>query len=580
MEAEGYKGALKAVRANQDHRYAVMDQYQRYVDGTQYRGRSHWLDVSDVPLLERAPSVNDKIVKKAITSHKALLLGSRQFPSVVAGMGEDDQPFHPRFGLSDDDRTVLLRAIDRASDQCKLRRQARLAYVNALKCGSACTALSVRRGKLHAEHLDAKNTRPEFDEEGELVFIESRYPFMEYFRGEDGKKHVRAMIYRRVIDRFTDTTFKPVPADENGGEPDIWVTDRVIRHDYGFVPAVWYAHDSDDDGIDGKPIHQNLLDEIDAYNRSLSQHDRAALYAGDPQIVEIGVDADHNPAPAGRRHEPMKSYPNEDPAASRGHKNWGVGGVSIGNVRKKGPGTIWRYPAADGRTEVKQLVLAGDALESIDSNRRTLQGILAESMHWVRVDQGGTSGVGGSRMNVSALSGRALMWLYRRQLAFLDDERLDFGDGWLLPFVEVVLRVSAAHAAGGGLYLAGLPELALVLARFSVETVVDEAAQTPVTEVRWVSPHLRVEWGQYFEDSPDDQGKEGEQVRKDHEAGIIRRDTALRKRSDYYGIDDVEAYLEAENKPSGPRAPVQPGGGLEGALSKLEEMESVEAAAE
>jgi hypothetical protein len=43
-----------------------------------------------------------------------------------------------------------------------------------------------------------------------------------------------------------------------------------------------------------------ILDELDALNFTLSQRHRAALYSGDPQMVETGVSRDENVAPTGR----------------------------------------------------------------------------------------------------------------------------------------------------------------------------------------------------------------------------------------------------------------------------------------
>ena len=61
----------------------------------------------------------------------------------------------------------------------------------------------------------------------------------------------------------------------------------------------------------------------------------------------------------------------------------------------------------------------------------------------------------------------------------------------------------------------------------------------------WFPPELSLKWPAYFKPNETDAKERGERVRKDLQAGVITKRTAVEQMSRIYGIDDVEAYLEA-----------------------------------
>jgi len=542
---EGYAKAQRALHAHTTKRMIELERLERYADGDQYDGMPHWLDDS-VPMMERAPNVVDPIVGLAIESYGDLVLGEGRFPLLTSHPDEDDEPFDGRFGVGPEQGERIDRTIRAILKQGRIVVEAGKALERAQQTGTACCVLSVRMGEIKIDQLASKHTEPLLDPHGNLLAVRCQYPYLEEFFTDGGKRAVRAMIYRRIVDAEADTVWTAEASDNPNDEPQ-WKEKSRIEHGYGFCPAVWYAYfrrGSED--IDGRAIHALLIDELDELNRSHSQRCRAALYAGDPQMVEIGVDEDHNPAPGGRRARPMMSYPGEHPEAKAAHKNWTMAAdAQRGQTRRKGPGIVWRYPASDTRVEVKLLTLPTGALDSIEKSGKDLRTMIADALGWVRIAPDAMRGSAGM---FSGISGRTLQWMYRRQLDRCDKIRADFGDGWILPVVQLALRVVLWHASNpsrGALYLSGMATAAGDLSPF----LVDVAAHAgEPAEPRWFGPALTLKWGPYFPATEEDQAKISAQVRDDYAAGIITLRTAIERVSEFYNIEDIDAYVDEIEK--------------------------------
>tara|TARA_R100001163_G_scaffold64672_1_gene59475 strand:- start:643 stop:2514 length:1872 start_codon:yes stop_codon:yes gene_type:complete len=538
---ENWQQSQKEIQANLSPRYIRLDTFERYVNGTQYDGMPGWYDDS-VPLLERAPTVVEPMVAKAIESFISLAMGEGRWPTITVKVGENSA-FDEALTLTDEGKQILDRGIDNVIDQSRFKEACRKALAAAMGCGTAVSIVCVKDGSLAIESTRAKWCSPTFEKNRPNVVesLEIRYPYMKQYRDKrTGKWKAETLIYRRVVNKFSDITYKPARAHETGDEPDRWAVEMQYDHNFGFCPVVWYAFDRENGSvneIDGHPVHEYLLDELDCLNRSLSQHDRAALYAGDPQPVEIGVDQDHNPAPTGRMAQPMRHYQGENPAVKEENQKWNIGGSTAvqAGVRKKGPGVVWRYPSKDSK--VSFLSLPGNALDAIQQNINDLREQLAEALNWVRIDPSNIKNAIGSAGN---LSGRALQWLYRRQTDRCDSIRPDFEDGFMRPTLNMLLRVvlSVVKGEGGQLYLAGQDQLSTVLIQFekTVGTSDDNVG------VRWFSPPLNVQWGEYFEPTAIDSDAINRIVREDLMAGLVTEETAIKKIAPFYNIENPEEY--------------------------------------
>lgn len=558
MKLSGLHGFDKAYRTAQKYltpRFRQLDKLERYVAGTQYEGRVAWLDPNgEVPMLDRAPCVRDRSADQAIESFCSLLVGDERWPEITSRPEETDQGFDAIVKLSDDESDTLDRGIKAIVKHSKLKRAATEALRYGMECGTAVSIYGVRNGRLVVDNTLAKwclteadsngGIHTEFDVDGNVTRLVLQYPYLERFWDAEVQKWaVRAMLFRRVIDAQGDTTMLPMVAPESG-EPvrdGAWKPDpkRTTLHGYGFCPVVWYCFDKRETTVaecDGRAIHQGLLSEIDSLCRSQSQHHRAALYAGDPQFVETGVDEDHNPAPMGQQPSTMQAYPDEDPAA--GHRDWLTGPPVSTSGRKKGPGVVWRYPTDTSKVEI--LTLPGDALDSVAKDREDLRHVVAEAMEWVRLDPANLRG-NLSSAAFSNMSGAAIRLLLSTQLNRAAKLRGDFRDGWLLPTMSMLLRVVLHHSKGGGLYLPGAEKIAAVAAKFllAVGPQNDNAGDR-----RWFAPDFTLQWPEFIPRTPEEWKVVAEQVRADHKEGLITTATAVKKLQQFYGIEDVDAYLE------------------------------------
>ena len=210
--------------------------------------------------------------------------------------------------------------------------------------------------------------------------------------------------------------------------------------------------------IDGKAIHANILDEIRAHDFALSQRHRAAIYAGDPQWTEVGVELGSTPSGTG----PVVTMPTLNGGAVTGPSqpasSFKTGGaVSQGSGRLKGAGEVWQYENQDAKVQLH--TLPGDALKALDEHARDLRIKIQEALAVVLLDPE-------SVKFAATVSGKALATLKARQLDRCDQYREDFGDGFIKPAVSMLLRVAFIVGGKGGLKTAGIKKLLPVLKKF------------------------------------------------------------------------------------------------------------------
>ncbi len=449
------------LEAGKSPRFRRIETYQKYWDGTVYEGRPGFLDQSvDVPLLERAPCVVYPIVRAAAQAICSMSMGLGKFPEILSMTSEDDTVFDERFGLSIEESVVLDAGVKKIIDQARLPAVALQLAETALHSGSCVPMVSLNNGQIRVSQLDPKCCTPKFfpDKPECVMEIEVSYRYVdEFFSLEDQCWMKRVMQYRRVIDQENDTTFIPRevkhPKDfPIPGTPDL---EKTYPHNFGFCPVLWYAHRatfSDTQGIDGKPIHWGLASQLDALHFAYSQRHRAALYCGDPQYWESGVDPDDRPQAMGRTSVAIQPTSNNPQGALGVKDGWAFGGGSGSKpARKKGPGAVWQYTSPDSK--VGMLTLPGDALKAIDMHAADLRVKICEALGITFVDPSQLKGAGD-------ISGKTLAFIFALQVATCNALREDFGRKCLLPVLNLIYQVILSPAAAkGALYLAGVEEL-------------------------------------------------------------------------------------------------------------------------
>jgi hypothetical protein len=535
----------KAQRLLWEHlspRYRELDKLEAYVERRQYEGRPPFNKACDVPVKERAPSINYPIVEMAIESNADLILGEGRWPVITTFPGEDDSEIDPEFGLNEADSEVIDALILKVVKQSRFVALITQALSAAQGCGTVAVVFGVRRGKLIGETVRAKWCAPTFSEDdpNELTALEIRYPFIKTeFDSSVNRWRAKCYWYRRTIDAEWDRHYRQAEAPEDGTEPK-WVEDKMRsrRHALGFCPARWYAFMRDIDTvdqIDGHAIHEGSFDIVDSLNFALSQKDRAAFYSGDPQMVETGVDENEEPAEKGR------------PAQMNGD-GYSANRRQQGATRKRGAATIWTYRSPEAKVEY--LTLGADALNALADNGRDLRAKLQEALKVVVLDPEHAK-------HAAEFSNKALRTLLKRQLGRCDKIREDLGGNLLIPAIGMLLRIAYVvnKRKPGSVYLPGLKRAMPILERFEreVESDVDDAADPVEGEVRpdtpstvaWFDPHIDLKWGPYFEPDPQEENQIVQGVVQAYTGRVITRKTAVGRMPASYGINNPDQYVEA-----------------------------------
>jgi hypothetical protein len=520
-----YDDAAQTLRRNLSPRQCELEVLERFALGTQYEGLPDWFSDTDVPLWERAPCIVYPIVGTAGRSNVDLVLGESHFPTITSNPGEDDSGAD---GLDEDQSIAVDRALADLSMRTRFKAVARQALEHAQFTKSVATIVGTRNGRPFLELVRPKwCDSPQFDVDGRVTRLEIRYPYLTApERQTDGTWRVRALLYRRVIDAVSDTTYLPLPADRNGREPKetAWVEDpeRTVKHGLGFCPVHWYAHMKECSTVaqyDGHAMHESILDEVRGLDFALSQRHRAALFCGDPQIVEIGVEPGYNPSGPGRTATmPATRFGGEASASNPVTSSYRD--VSTMSARRKSPGVVWQYEASSGGdVRVEYLSLPPGALDALDEHASDLRNKIAESLSVVILDPENVK-------FAAAMSGKAIEQLRSRQFDRCDQIRDDFGNNWIRPVVLLQLRVALSTDTKGK---------ALEKARPILERFVADDGDAPMLFVRWPNGYLRPD--------PTDEQLTVATAAAAYAAGLITLRAALEKLAPIYGYEDIEQAL-------------------------------------
>lgn len=508
-KTEGYDAAMRAYKANVTPRGQELRTLEAWVDGSQYAGRPDWFADDKKPLWERAPCVVYPIVRSAIDSNADLLLGDTRFPCATTeafeGEPKDSEDFE--------------KAIKKIVQQARLAAASREVFSAGQGSRSACAIFCIRGGRLCIETARAWWCTPTLDAEGAVTKLEIQYPYMTVVDVQ-GTPTAKAMLYRRVIDAKSDVTFAPAEAREDRVQPT-WTAQTTIEHGLGFCPVVWYAHIkgcAPYGDVDGRAIHEHLTDEIQAHDFALSQRHRAALYTGDPQWTECGVEPGYSPTEPVRKADAIATM--SGGKVSEGNRPVGAYRSSSprGKARKKTPGTVWQYESET--TKVELHCLPGDALDALDKHARDLRTKIAESLGVVFVDPENLP-------HGMTLSGRALEALKARQLDRCDYYRADFGDHFLLPAIGMLIRIVIAK----NLVVEGID---------AVKKAIAKAAEN----WSWRMPPIGLSWGRYFRLDADEEQKTVQLVAAAKDAGVATRRACVEKLNGVFDYKDVDQVLE------------------------------------
>lgn len=189
----------------------------------------------DVPRDLRRPVAPLGIVRNIVSRFTGLLFSNRKQPRVL---------------VPDDERTEdYLGALLKQGQFWAAMTQARN-YGGAT--GSACVGFKITDGRCMFEALDPRWTEPEFAERGsnEIEKLTIQYTYPKEEKQPNGRYKKIWYWYRRVVDRESDTLWKPIKCRQNEPRWD-YMQRKTVPHGLGFVPYEWIQNLRSDDEIDG-----------------------------------------------------------------------------------------------------------------------------------------------------------------------------------------------------------------------------------------------------------------------------------------------------------------------------------------
>lgn len=462
-EPLGYDEAQRAIAANVSPRYLRLEELESWAECRQYDALADWWTggPNEVPRWERCPCIVYPVVDIATSSNTDLVLGEGRFPTITSKPTEDAAKDEGT--LSDEDAAKLDRFLTEHHKLSRFKAHAREGFTAAQCTGTAIAIHGHRSGTPFAELIPAKWGNPKFDNERAVTALEIRYPYLDEVK-VDGKWVVKAKLYRRVINDTDDITFFPADAREDGTEPK-WVPDpdQSVKHSLGFCPVIWYPFMrgcSTVNEIDGRAIHKNLRDEIHGLDLELSTKHTCMLNS-EPQPVEIGVDSNTNPTGEMGRVAVIPSTERGgvegigDPGKRTGA--WIAGQLPA--ARKKGGGFVWRY--TNPETKVEYLAFPPGLLKEQEEACDDLLSKIEQGLAVVLPKPSQFKFAG-------AVSGKALAETKSRQHDRCDQYRDDFEAGFLIPSVNMQLRI--AQRVGKDLKVPGIAEVKPLLDRFAGTT--------------------------------------------------------------------------------------------------------------
>ncbi len=524
QQPKGYEESVRLYYANLSPRQNRLMRLEQFVNCTQYDDRKSWWDDS-VPLQERAPCIRYPVVRTAIQSNTDLVLGEGRFPEFTTGQSENEAD--EENGLSLEDSKALDRFIREYHRICRFKSHSRDSFGTAQGTGSCAVVHGCRNGKPFADEIPAKWCEPTLDQEGAALKLEIQYPFQETYRQSNGEWVIKTKLYRRVIDAESDTTFLAADASESGKVD--WKIDpsKTVKHGLGYCPVVWYPFMKGCvpvNVVDGLAIHAGLFGEIEGHDFAVSMRHRAALYAGDPQLVEIGVEPGTNPTATGRTAGVPATREGGEPNRDNPVIGHYVSNVPTKQARRRGAGVVYQYESET--TKVDLLTLPGDALKAVDDNARDLRIKLQEALAVVFLDPENVK-------FAATTSGKALQAIKQRQIDRCDQYRDDLDERFFQPSVSMQLRiVHSLLSRNQNVKVPGAAKVKLILDKFAAPD-------------GWQIPTLQVVWGSYFRPDVEDETKVVDMVNKALTAAepTITLTTAVQKLKPIFGIENVAAHV-------------------------------------
>lgn len=526
-------------------RSKAIEVLQRYYDSTQYEGRADWWTGKKggageiVPLRERKPCVIYELPKAATNQVVRFLFGGARFPKFQVHEAESDGVVSVE--LSEEDAKEVSAWLAEFVDRSHLRSRVRAIAKRAISTKTAVAILSISRGQFRITTPRAQDCWAEFIDQDPASGVKRLVWSYEYdaeVADRNGRPVTKRYRFRREWDETTLRVYES--AELITGKDIVWGAPTESKHGFTFCPALWIPNQAEDgdNGMDGYGLYEGLEDEIDVLNFTHSQKHRGVHYWGTPQPWQTGVDDGDGPGAEGRTAK--QGTPGYSPSVQQ-H------GATEQAVQRA-PEHLWTY--ASIKAQLGLLETTGKAHEisskAADDHRAQIleqMGVVLTSLR----DQNNDGTAGSHQM-----SARFLALAHAPLLALIGEMRHPWWSFCLQPILSMALRM-LTELKGVGVLVPNSISVAEILSDHTIDLE---------GEKLWVCPTITPVWGRFFDPSVTEIKEASEAVAAAVKARVLTIESGVRFLADSYGIENVEAEIEALNgltvvvaPPEGEQAP-------------------------
>lgn len=402
---------VKTLKVEQgaDERYRLLTAYERQLAGSLYADMAFaYEDETDssgkyVQTRRRRPSVIFNIPAMIAGETLGELFGERRFPHIRALQPSGDRDR----GIEDDcEQLVATHDLDAVLAQAYLLGQVGSLAAIIREAPNGDPIVDLRAGKYCQPQFDPLDPR-------KLDALVITWPVSARVAKRHGarvdERYSETWWMRIAIDDEAETHFAPLPATElHPRNPDDEPQFEAVRrepHSWGEVPAIWVRNLIALPGAtDGPATWAPIVDICVTIDYALSQADRGLRYCADPMLFRKHGDLMDARVPAG-----------DDEQRSDGHL---VRGAS--QVLEGGP-----------NSDAKLLEMSGSGVAELREFARQLREWGIEVLGGMKSD---------ARHERAAQSGAALKQLRRPLQMLIGRQRKAYGDGLLVPLLQMMRR--------------------------------------------------------------------------------------------------------------------------------------------
>lgn len=475
-----------------------------------------------IPLAKRKPSVRYGLAQIIVSDTTALLFGEGHFPAIEVTVGK------AKAGKADKTAKQAGELIDDIlADLIKETKLQAVMLDGAVKgsVGSVVYWLRVLKGRVFISTMGTHNLTPEWDPEepDKLLKVVEKYKVKGAVLMALGytihKDDTHADFwFQRTWDRAREIWYLPWPVKM---EKNVWVargypapeTEDPKRtpkaHNLGLVPMVWVRNLPGGNDIDGECTFRAAMSNAVEIDYQISQGGRGLKYSSDPvlHIRDPGYES------IGGAVAIAAGPPRVGPAPP------GAAPVVPRGIRKGADRALVTGP----NSEAKLLEINGTAAKAVEDYVRFMREISLELC-------------GGNRTSperlTGAQSGRAMEMMNQSLIWVADKLRSSYGEGALVDLLKMVLAANQVY----DLMIAG-------------ET--HPKGTLPKPEKARIS----LKWPPWYPPTAADDANEAIAIKTHREAGILSRETGVRKIAPRYDIEDpieemdrIDADLQADTE--------------------------------